>query len=96
MIKIGKRTIKNSGMFIDMARIAAKTLNKDLKTILVLSGILYSTHSISLLNRFRIRPTGVDSKNLMLHLFFLRLFKVYFKMKAFFIRSIRSTHLSTE
>ncbi len=56
------------GIFIEMAIIADITLNEDLKTFFSVSGILNSVYSISLLNLFNILPTGVDSKNLMLHL----------------------------
>ncbi len=57
-----------AGMFIIIAIIADSTLNEDLNTFFSVSGILNSVYSISLLNLFKILPTGVDSKNLMLHL----------------------------
>lgn len=65
---MGIKTTIEIGIFIIIAIIADITLNEDLNTFFKVSGILNSVYSISLLNLFKTLPTGVDSKNLILHL----------------------------
>ncbi len=65
---MGNKIIIEIGMFITIAIIADITLNEDRSKFFNVSGILNSVYSMSLLNLFKILPTGVVSKNLMLHL----------------------------
>ena len=53
----GIRSNKINGMLIDIAKIADKTPSNERRTCFNVSGILYSTYSMSLLNLLRILPT---------------------------------------
>ena len=65
---MGAKKTRNKGMLIEMTTITETTLSKERKNILNLSGICRSTFSMSFEKRFRMRPTGVDSKNPIGHL----------------------------
>ena len=60
---MGTRNIMRNGVVIEMTAITDKQLKKFPMNVRNVSGILFSVDSISLLKRFSIRPTGVDSKN---------------------------------
>ena len=53
----------NKGELTEITIITDITLNPNLVEPLNVSGIFVSVKSISLLNLFKIRPIGVDSKN---------------------------------
>ena len=56
----------NKGELTEITIITDITLNPNLVEPLNVSGIFVSVKSISLLNLFKIRPIGVDSKNCIL------------------------------
>lgn len=64
MILIGTSGTRKSGVEIEITTTVRMTWNRHLRSILYDAGIDISTASMSFENRFIIRPTGVDSKNL--------------------------------
>ena len=60
---MGTNKMIKKGVVKEMTTSTDKQLNKLFMNVRNVSGILFSVHSMSLLKRLRIRPTGVLSKN---------------------------------